>query len=62
VELAFINPSIKHQSISLRKKYTLKLPDAIVVATSAFLNIPLITADARLKKVKEIDLVFYESE
>jgi hypothetical protein len=41
---------------------SLKLPDAIVVATSAFLNIPLITADARLKKVKEIDLVFYESD
>lgn len=57
-----INPSIKKQSVSLRKKYTLKLPDAIVVATSEFLNIPLITADARLKKVKEIDLVFYESE
>ena len=56
------NPSIKYQSVSLRKKYSLKLPDAIVVATSAFLNIPLITADARLKKVKEIDLVFYESE
>jgi predicted nucleic acid-binding protein len=57
-----INPFIKELSISLRKKYSLKLPDAIVSATSAFLKIPLISADVKLKKVKEIDLVFYDIE
>jgi len=57
-----INPSIKELSIPLRKKYSLKLPDAIVIATSVFFNIPLISADAKLKKIKEVDLVFYEIE
>ncbi len=55
-----INNSIKEQVISLRKKYHLKLPDCIIMASSIYLDIPIITADADFKKVEEIDLLYYE--
>jgi predicted nucleic acid-binding protein len=55
-----INPVIKNFTISLRQQYGLKLPDTIIMATSLYLNIPLITADKEYKKVESLDLIFYE--
>ena len=55
-----INPVIKNYTISLRQKYGLKLPDSIIMATSLYLNIPLITADTEFKKVESLDLIYYE--
>lgn len=39
------NSKIKEQTIELRKKYSIKLPDAIIAATSIVYEIPLVTAD-----------------
>jgi predicted nucleic acid-binding protein len=39
------NTKIKEQTIQLKRKYNIKLPDAIIAATSLVYNIPLITAD-----------------
>jgi predicted nucleic acid-binding protein len=55
-----INAVIKNFTIVLRQKYGLKLPDSIIMATSLYLNIPLITSDIEFKKIEEIDLLFYE--
>lgn len=55
-----INNNIKEQVIELRKKYHLKLPDCIIMASSIYLDIPIITADADFKKVEEIDFLYYE--
>jgi len=55
-----INPVIKDYTIRLRQQYDLKLPDSIIIATSLYLNIPVITADSEFKKVEEIDLIYYE--
>ncbi len=55
-----ITSQIKEHTIALRKKHRLKLPDAIVAATSLYLNIPLLTADKDLKKVSELNLIFYQ--
>lgn len=55
-----INPVIKDNTIELRKKYSLKLPDSIIIATSLYLNIPLISADNSFKKVEELDLFYFE--
>lgn len=55
-----ITPAIKSMTIELRKTYSLKLPDAIVVATAHFLNMPLITADKALKKVEDIDIILVD--
>lgn len=35
--------AIKQGAVELRKKHRLKLPDAIIAATSLYLNIPLIS-------------------
>lgn len=40
-----IDPIIKEKTISIKQKSSLKLPDAIVLATSIRFSIPLITAD-----------------
>lgn len=57
-----INSEIKDNCIELRQTVHLKLPDAIIMATSRSMNIPLISADADFKKVKQSDFIYYEYE
>ncbi len=44
-ELHSLNDSIMEQTIRLRRQYRIKLPDAIIAATSIYNDLPLITAD-----------------
>jgi len=55
-----INESVKKTAILLRINYQVKLPDAIIMATANYLDLPIITADTDFKKVQEISLLFYE--
>jgi hypothetical protein len=55
-----ITPGIKEYAISLRQKYTIKLPDCIIMATSLWLNMPLITADQDFKKIDIADLIYFK--
>ena len=55
-----INSEIKKLTIEIRKLYNLKLPDCIIAATSQYLDVPLITADSDFKKIKELNLIYYE--
>jgi predicted nucleic acid-binding protein len=57
-----INQSIKQIVINLRRKYKLKLPDAIIIASSIYYEQTIISADSDFKKVKELDLLYFESE
>jgi hypothetical protein len=57
-----INPDIKNFTINLRKKFSLKLPDAIIAATAMYLNLPLISADSQFSKVTDVDLIFYKKD
>jgi len=50
----------KKFTISIRKKYSIKLPDCIIMATSLWLNMPLITADQDFKKIDIADLIYFE--
>jgi predicted nucleic acid-binding protein len=54
-----LNEKIKHTYSLLRKKHSLKLADSVVVATAIATNLPLISADKRLRIVKELDLLIY---
>jgi predicted nucleic acid-binding protein len=54
------NQGIKNITISLRRQYSLKLPDAIVAATAIFLGIPLISADKHFDRVKELIFILYK--
>ena len=55
-----ITPGIKELAISFRQKYTIKLPDAIILATSVWLNMPLITADHDFTKIDMADLIYFK--
>jgi predicted nucleic acid-binding protein len=55
-----ITPEIKEFAISIRQKYHVKLPDCIIMATSLWLNMPLITADQELTKVDIADLIYFK--
>jgi predicted nucleic acid-binding protein len=51
-----LTSEIKNKTIELRKKYKIKLPDAIVAASAIIKKIPLITADKGFKQIAELDL------
>lgn len=55
-----INSRIKETTIEIRKQYQTKLPDSIIIASSIYLDIPLITADADFKRVEDLNLLYYE--
>lgn len=55
-----IDEAIKNESISLRKKYSLKLPDCIVAATAITLNLTFITSDKQFRQVNNLLLELYE--
>ena len=55
-----INSGIKKDTIQIRQAYGLKLPDAIIAATSQYLDIPLLSADKAFGKVHSLSLVHYE--
>lgn len=55
-----VNQKIKTNVIDLRKKYGIKLPDAIVAGTAQFMGIPLITSDKGFSRIEEIELILVE--
>lgn len=46
-----LNENIENLVILLKKKYKIKLPDCIILATSIFYNIDLLTNDENLLKI-----------
>jgi predicted nucleic acid-binding protein len=54
------NPGIKNQTIKLKQKYSLKLPDAIIAASSLVYEIPIVTGDKGFTKIEELDLILIE--
>lgn len=55
-----INSGIKKDTIEIRRTNALKLPDAIIAATSQYLDIPLLSADKAFGNVDSLSLVSYE--
>lgn len=54
-----LDNEVKRQAISLRKKIKVKLPDAIIAASSLSKKIPLFTADKGFSKIQELSLVLF---
>jgi predicted nucleic acid-binding protein len=56
-----INEEVKEHAIAIRKKWKVKLPDAIIAASALAHNISLYTADRGFNKIHEpaFKLVFY---
>jgi predicted nucleic acid-binding protein len=55
-----INPEIKRITKKLMQGIQIKLPDAIVSATSIYLDLPLLSSDGGFKKVKDLNFIHLE--
>ena len=51
-----VNWEIAERTIQIRRKYKIKLPDAIICASASVINAMLITADIQLGKVREANV------
>jgi predicted nucleic acid-binding protein len=51
-----INREIVEKTIQIRRKYKIRLPDAIICASASVTNAILITADTQLGKVREANV------
>lgn len=47
-------------TIALKQEFKIKVPDAIIAATSIYKNIPLITFDKGFTSIKSLDLILLE--
>ena len=60
-KLVQFSDEVQDLTIRLRKTYKLKLPDAAIAATAAWLNARLITADEAFTKIgKDVSVLIYE--
>jgi predicted nucleic acid-binding protein len=55
-----LNQEVKKLAIEIRRTRNLKLPDAIVAASSYYSKLPIFTADKEFEKLEEIDVIIYE--
>ena len=55
-----INNRIKEEVIKIKNLRKIKLPDSIILGTSAYLRIPVITSDSDFNKVDSVDVIYYE--
>jgi len=55
-----LNQAIKDITIKLKQNQKIKLPDAIIAATSKYMNIPLISADKGFEKILDLQFIKYE--
>jgi len=53
IDIIDLNTEVKGKTIYLRKKYNLKLPDAIISATAYAIEAILITSDKQLHQITE---------
>ena len=52
--------NLKKEIVFLRKKYNLKLPDSIILATAKHYDVPFLTSDKKLKIIDEVDVILYD--
>lgn len=52
-----LTTDIRRIAIELRQRIKIKTPDAIVAATSIYLQLPLVTSDSGFKKIPGIELI-----
>jgi predicted nucleic acid-binding protein len=55
-----LNQEIKLETIKIKQKYKMKLPDAIIAATAIYFNMPLVSADKGFSKVSNLHCILFE--
>lgn len=56
-----LTENIKLKAIEVRKSYGLKIPDAIILASSMVMNSALLTADKDFKEIGMGNVIFFDS-
>lgn len=56
-----INSNIKANTIEIRRKYPIKIPDSLIAATAIQLKIPLFSSDKDFKKIDRLNLISYKN-
>ncbi|MBC8047783.1 MAG: type II toxin-antitoxin system VapC family toxin [Fimbriimonadaceae bacterium] len=59
-EIINLESEIRETASELRRKYSIKTPDAIIAATSIYLSLPLITMDKDFRKIQEASLIILQ--
>lgn len=59
-KVAGYSDKLRDKTVEIRKTASLKLPDAVIAATSFNLQLPLITADKQFKRVDKLNVIFYQ--
>lgn len=57
INLDYDNTDLMEIIVALRKKYNIKLPDAIIAGTAITLNAILITAEKQLMNIRELPVL-----
>jgi len=52
-----LKSEVKKLAIDLKQKQKVRLPDAIIAATSLYLDLPLVTYDSGFEKIKNVNLI-----
>ena len=52
-----INQEIKHAYREIKRKYAIKLPDAVIAATALYLDLPLLTFDRDFENIQNLKLI-----
>lgn len=60
VHIVHTNDFIANEAALLRRGYKLKLPDAIIAATTIYLDLPLVTFDTDFYKLTDIKIIKIE--
>lgn len=55
--LLHYNSYIREIAIKIKQKYTFRVPDALIAATSIHYDVPLLTADKDFKKIDELEVI-----
>ena len=55
-----INNRIKEEVVKIKSSSKIKLPDSIILGTSAYLGIPVITSDSDFNRANSVDVIYYE--
>lgn len=55
-----LNSNLKEIAINLKRKYNLKLPDAIIASTAVAYHLPLVNADKGLVEIEELNLILVD--
>jgi len=46
--------------IKLRKTHKIKLPDAIIMGSSSYMDLPILTSDDGFNKVEKLEVIYYD--